>query len=140
MCDQVHTAVDKINSAVGYELLSPPRHATLVESREAKPDRETIYVGVTALRPGVLGITYPVQYENETGYLRLQVIVFDPSIWADPFMAASVVLHELCHAVGGLHAAQKGPFDSVLKPMWQPGAPVELTASDVAALRAAYAL
>ena len=137
-CELVAAAVDKINAAVGYELLTRPRLTTLEESRAAQPETETIYVGVTTLQPGVLGVTYPVLYEKGSGFLRLEVVVFDPSIFSDPLAAASVVLHELCHATGAVHAAQQGPYDSVMKPAWQPGAPVELTPNDVAALRAAY--
>ena len=139
MCDVVAQAAEKINSAVGYELLSVPRHTTLVESRAAKPDSEIIYVGVTALQPGILGVTYPVMYEKETGFIRLEVIVFDPQIWKDPAMAAAVTLHELMHSVGAEHSSQLGPWDSCIKPQWKPGAPIELTPGDLAALRIAYA-
>lgn len=137
-CDAVLTAVDKINAAVGYELLSVPRHTGLDESRAALPERETIYVGVTTLTPGILGVTYPVLYEKDTGYLHLEVIVLDPQIFRDNFMRDSVILHELVHAVGADHAAQQSSWDSVLRPAWQPGAPVELTKADIASLRAAY--
>lgn len=139
-CTVVTAAIEKIDAAVGYELLSAPRITTLLESRSATTERETIYVGATSMPPGLLGATYPVKYEKETGYLRLEVVVFEKAIFGNPFMAASVVLHEFLHAVGAVHAAQTGPWESVMAPAWRPGAPVELTPNDVAALRAAYAL
>jgi hypothetical protein len=143
-CDDVARAVDKIDSAVGYELLAAPRHITMAEVKALKPRDEVIVVGVDSLTDlhdfggVVLGVTRASEYHKDTGVMCLQLIVYSPEIWLDDAMMQSVVLHELLHAVGAEHAAQPGAFLSVEMPAWRPGAPTELTPGDISALRAAY--
>lgn len=138
-CDAVVRAVDKIDSAVGFELFQVPTEIPLTDLPAYGGHSEVVLVGADRLQPGILGLTgYKVTDLQPGGWLAAEIIVFDISIWNDPLAADSVVLHELLHAVGAEHAAQEGAWESVMRPGWTPGAPIELTAADLAALRAAY--
>lgn len=130
-CVFVLAAVDKINVAVGFELLQAPQIMRGEEFVEEAPRGLAVtYVAIDKLPPGVLGLT---GLRKSTAFVLLA-----PFIWADPAMRDSVVLHELLHSVGADHAPQRGAWGSVERPAWAPGAPTELTDADVASLRAAY--
>lgn len=130
-CAAVGRALGKINAAVGYQLLVGPFWASADELVAAKPAGAVTYVVQRPLPAGVLGLT---AYAT-----KVAVVVLSPDIWADANETDSVVLHELLHSVGAGHAEQLGNYPSVERPVWQPGAPTELTRGDIAALRAAYA-
>lgn len=141
-CEDVTRAAAKINAAVGFELLQPPQYVPMTSMPEYKPESEVILVGVDRLAPGTLGETRVQLYETGDGALRAELIIYAPLIWQDPLanpgMLEGVLLHELTHACGAGHAEQRGVIESVMRPGWRPGAPVDLTANDLAALRAAY--
>lgn len=136
-CAEVAKAVDKIDSAVGFELLRHPEAAKGTDQLDAteatlvfnddEPNAE--YWGATAPR----SVTQPC-------WLGIVTINFNPLIWQASDLYEAVVLHELLHSVGGMHAAGDGEtvFSSALTPDWRPGRPTELTPEDRAALRAAY--
>lgn len=131
-CAIVAAAIDKINAAVGFQLMQAPEPMSPAAFMgEVEAGLPVTYVAIDRLPPGVLGLT------GVRG--RTMIVVYAPFIWADPAMRDSVVLHELLHAVGAGHAEQKGMYGSVERPGWEPGAPTDLTPADVASLRAAYA-
>jgi len=137
-CDDVGRAVNKINEAVGYELLQEPTEIPLVDIQPVGGHSEVILVGVDVLQRGVLGVT---AYKINTalgGYLAAEMVVFDIQIWKDPLAVDAVILHELIHAIGAGHADQESGWESVMRPAYQPGAPINLTPADLAAIRAAY--
>lgn len=142
MCGDVAVAARKINAAVGWPLLNVPLEISFADTVLFTDKSEVILVGVDKLGTRILGETRVQLYETGDGFVRAELIIYSPLIWKDPManpgMLESVVLHELTHAVGAGHAEQHGPFNSVMKPAWAPGAPTELTRNDLAALRSAY--
>lgn len=141
-CEAVSFAVEKINSAVGFELLKPPSLGTIEQWEMSETTDEITFVGVDNLleqtEGQALGITKWLAYEAATGYLRRELVILDPAIFAGQELMESVMLHEMLHSVGASHAEQEGAFTSVLRPTWRPGAPASLSPGDVATLRLAY--
>jgi hypothetical protein len=141
-CDEVGRAANKINAAVGFELLGVPVYSDMAAFESSSDLDEVTWIVGAALpetdTSAVLGVTMPQKEEPVTGYMRRLLVAYSPRIWVGRELFESVTLHELLHSVGAAHSEQDGLFASVMKPTWKVGAPTELTPADVDALRAAY--
>lgn len=137
-CTAVADAVDKIDTAVGFELLRHPQAATASDPLSLDAEA-TVVFNDDAPNDEYWGATKP-QSVHQPCWLGIVSINFNPLIWQSADLYEAVVLHELVHSVGAAHAPGDGEtvFGSVEMPGWRPGRPTELTPEDITALQAAY--